>query len=423
MGGVQRTTKFVKYLPKYDWKCYVLTTTPKTFYAKDDSLLAELDRNNVQILRTKIRSAKNLLNYAKVTPLPKEKFRKFLSKAAQIFLLPDSKILWKKKALKLAKEIIEKEKIDLIYSTAPPYTDFLVGLELKNKYNIPLVIDYRDSWIDCPYNFYLTPVHKSLNIKLEREVLKHCDNIITINRRIKELIVERYSNVKYNDVTILPQGYDEEDFIKANHNLPRTNRMRITYSGSFLNFMTPKYMLEAFKMIFEKFPELRREIELCLVGVLSKENMNMIAKSGLRDNVTTTGYIDHLVSIKYLIASDILWLMIGKNKGSEMISTGKLFEYFGARKPILATIPDGVAKNVLKNYGAYKVCEPDNPKEIAKLILEFYKLYKSKELPVPDEEFVQHYSRESLTQQLVRMFEFLINIETQFETKGIIYNE
>jgi hypothetical protein len=35
MSGVQRTLKFVKYLPKYDWEPTVLTVTPTAYYALD----------------------------------------------------------------------------------------------------------------------------------------------------------------------------------------------------------------------------------------------------------------------------------------------------------------------------------------------------------------------------------------------------
>ena len=45
-------------------------------------------------------------------------------------------------------------------------------------------------------------------------------------------------------------------------------------------------------------------------------------------------------------------MMINKSERSDLHSTGKLYEYFGAGKPILACVPDGVAKRSLAMYGA-----------------------------------------------------------------------
>ena len=43
LSGVQRTLKFVKYLPETGWRPIVLTTTERTpYYAYDESLLGEL---------------------------------------------------------------------------------------------------------------------------------------------------------------------------------------------------------------------------------------------------------------------------------------------------------------------------------------------------------------------------------------------
>ncbi|HPS65706.1 MAG TPA: glycosyl transferase family 1, partial [Ignavibacteria bacterium] len=176
MGGVQRSSKFVKYLPDFGWEVTALTSATGAYYAFDYTLLEELQKEHIQIVRTgssgKAKEVKNL----------NEKLRKFLGKSAQTILLPDTKRLWKNKAKKFADEIIAEYKPDVIFATAPPYTDFMLGFELSVKYDIPLVIDYRDAWVDCPYNFYLTPFHKMINMNYEKKILEHAKKVITINQ-------------------------------------------------------------------------------------------------------------------------------------------------------------------------------------------------------------------------------------------------
>jgi hypothetical protein len=41
------------------------------------------------------------------------------------------------------------------------------------------------------------------------------------------------------------------------------------------------------------------------------------------------------------MSSDILWLMIGRGKNTDTVSSSKVFEYFGTRKPVIACVPEG----------------------------------------------------------------------------------
>ncbi len=409
MGGVQRTAKFAKYLPDFGWEPHVLTVNPKIYFAKDESLLKEVEKT-VRIYRTgnpefKIDSE----NGFKTVTFKKNAYRKFFSNAAQVFLIPDSKILWKKSAINLASRIIDEENIGLLYATAPPYTDFLIADELKKKFHIPVLIDYRDSWTDCSNNFFPTSYHKEQHRKLETKALESADKIITINSGIKQQIFYRYPFKNNDDIIIIPQGFDSEDFENQNGSIKKNSKMRITYSGSFLNYYNPKYFLEGLAIAFNKKPGLRDKIEACFAGIFPGEYLSYIKKLGLSEAVSVVGYLEHIKCVKFLTESDILWMMINKTDKSYLHSTGKLYEYFGTRKPILACVPEGAARESVKSYGAAKLTYPDDSAAIADAILEFYDLYKKNNLPVPDEEFVVTHERKKLTEKLAEQFDLVLS--------------
>ncbi|MBZ0203818.1 MAG: glycosyltransferase family 4 protein [Ignavibacteria bacterium] len=412
MGGVQRTAKFVKYLSHFGWQPYVLTVTPKMYLASDKCLLHEVETAGAKIFRT----GKPDVNGAehKVVKFKKDSNRKVLSNISQMFLVPDSKILWKNTAIELAEKIINKNGIDMLYATAPPYTDFLIARELKEKYRIPMVIDYRDSWIDCPNNFYPTPLHKNMHRKMETRVLEDADKIITINERIKELITMRYPFVSENDIAVIPQGFDPDDFNRtfAASEKPE-GKMRITYSGSFLNYYTPEFFINGLKSAIEKNPEIKNNIEACFIGTFPTEYKEYIEKLGLSGNVMFTGYVEHSVCTKYLMESDVLWMMINKTERSDLHSTGKLYEYFGTGKPILACIPDGVARISLKDYGAVIMTEPNDRTAISEAILKFYDQFKAGNLPKPNSQMTSMYDRKLLTGKLADEFNLHAGVKTE----------
>ena len=132
----------------------------------------------------------------KVNPFPNLLIQNIGRYLLSFVYIPDTKIKWKKKALELGESIIKENNIDVIFATAPPYTDFLVAYELSKKFDLPFVIDYRDLWLDNPYHFFPTPHHRGKNEQLEHEILAHADRIIVTTRFAKETMLKRYKSTK-----------------------------------------------------------------------------------------------------------------------------------------------------------------------------------------------------------------------------------
>jgi len=415
LSGVQRTLKFAKYLPQFGWKPTVLTVTPTGYYAHDASLLEEAEKAGISIERTGSLDLNRLFAHKGTVMMPHEKMRAFLSVMSQIFFIPDNKIGWKKRAIRKAEELLKEKEYSAIFATAPPYTDFLIGRYLREKYHIPLVIDYRDSWYDNPSHFYLTPLHSLAHKRLERKVLKSSDRVIVINRRIKELLLKRYEFLRYNEIEIIPQGFDPADFTPLLRTaIPKSKKMRIMYSGIFDGNRTPKYFLEALAKVFQEHPTLRGSIEAWFMCAFREENKRYIQQLDLQDHVTILGYCAHNECISHLLASDVLWMMVGAAKGSDMISTGKLYEYLGAGKPILGCVPEGVARQTILEAGGIAV-HPTDIDGIAAAIVDLYGKYKKKELHGPPADVVQLYNRVTLTGEVARVMEFLVDYSHQIE--------
>jgi glycosyltransferase involved in cell wall biosynthesis len=142
-----------------------------------------------------------------------------------------------------------------------------------------------------------------------------------------------------------------------------------------------------------------------------KKTERLIRKLKLQEYVKEYGYLEHKDSIKKLMSSDILWLMIGNGKNADTVSSSKLFEYFGTRKPVIACVPESSIKIAVEEYGASFITEPDDVEAIKNIFIEVYKLYKNNQLPVPDEEFILRHRRDLLTEQLAKQFLFLVKEE------------
>jgi glycosyltransferase involved in cell wall biosynthesis len=224
------------------------------------------------------------------------------------------------------------------------------------------------------------------------------------NRRVKELILNRYKFLRYEDITILPQGYDPEDFTKVAAPPRKPGTMRITHAGVFYGDRTPRYFLEALKKVLNNGSAKKPSIEACFVGNFHDEHAEIVKELKLEEHVVTTGYLDHSHCIEYLLASDVLWFMLRNDRQSP----GKLYEYFGARKPILACVGDGFIRQTLEEGRACIITPPEDVDAIAGAISKWYGMFTEGGLPRPQEDVVTKYDRVELTDELSKIFGFLV---------------
>jgi glycosyltransferase involved in cell wall biosynthesis len=410
LSGVQRTLKFVKYLKNNNWEPTVITTGKVAYFAHDDSLQKELDETGVRVIRVEGAEPNSLLSKHGTIKLPSEFIRKTFNRLSQTFFIPDNKISWAKKAFKKAIEILTTEHFDCVFVTGPPFSQFDVFSSLKKVHNIPLILDYRDLWYDSYFAFYATPFHRLLHKKKEYKALKAADLIIVTNRKLKEKLLNIFPFLTFSDVVIISHGYDQEDFDTINAQPKSQNKMVLMYSGIFLVYNTPEYFLKAFKQLTIERTDISSSIELHFVGFLNKENQKLIRKLNLQPFVKDHGYVNHIESIAKLKSADVLWFMVGKRRNIDTILPGKVYEYIGSRKPIIACVPEGAAKMAAIEYKAAFITEPDNVQQIKNTILEAYNLFKAGKLPIPDESIVESFRRDLLTEQLAKQLNKVLRV-------------
>ena len=399
LSGVQRISKFVKYLPENGWQPTVLTVEPGGYFAFDQSLMAELDQADVSIVRTASWDPTKLFKQKSTVSLPVESSRRWLSGLSQFVFIPDNKIGWYKPAVEKATTLHNQEPFDAILATAPPYTCCLIARKLSRRFNIPYVLDFRDDWLGNPRHVYPTRLHKKLHKQLEKRALASSSAVVTINKVIATSMKRRHPELK-QEIRVIEQGFDPEDFTSQQHSRPE--KLRFLYTGVFYDVQKPDFFLKALSSFLINHPSARNELEADFIGLIPGHTKSLINDLNLQDVVTHQPYQPHSVIVEELQKADVLWLTIGSGPGQESISTGKLFEYMGTMKPILGLVPDGTAKQTLNDYAPSFIAAPEQISDIREQIRLIYEAWKEGRLPRAKEENVSRYDRKNLTTQLAR---------------------
>ena len=407
MGGVQRALKFAKYLPSFGWQPIVLTVKDVDYFAKDYTLLEELSID-AKIIRT------GSFDPLRLSYLLK-KGKSFESKAytpkkaqAQSWIFfPDNKIGWLPFALASGLNLCKKEKIDLIFSTSPPPSAHLVGYLLKKLTGKAWLADFRDEWTGYHYQLLPTSLHRSMKEIMMGRIARNCNGIITVNQKIADLIRKKLSEPKLLEV--IPNGFDQSDFKMGN--FKKTEKFTIVHLGTFSLDNAPQPFFEALSNLLNQGKIDPDKLKLVIVGVpLGIDLDKLITKYKLQKCIDNLGYLPHLQAVQKLIESDLLLLTISDAPESKFITTGKLFEYLAAKKPILAIASrNGAAAEVINSTGAGEIIEPKEIEKIENKIIHFYQKYQKGEQEFnPDLEKISQFERKYLTSRLVSIFETIL---------------
>ena len=417
MGGTQRATKFVKYLPAFNWQPIVVTVKNVKYYAQDLTLLDDVSKS--KIIRTEsldpLRLFFRIASSGEKTRALKPangsfSILNFLNKILVNWLLiPDSKILWLPFSIFTSLKLIKQNKVRIIFTTSPPHSAHLGGLILKWITSVKWVADFRDDWTGGESQPSPTILHSFLNKFFEKFVLKFADRVISMCDPLTENLRKKGSCFQTGKFLTITNGYDAEDFSGLIKQTPHS-KFTITHAGSISKVSDPQSFLKAIHSLFEQNPHLQDRIRIQFFGTDIFGNLNhLIKKYNLSKNIFPIKYLPHQEVLKEVMKSHLLLLVINKRTDEEII-TSKVFEYLGAGKPILLISGEGEVAILIRKFKRGSVVKDKNIGEIKETIFKCYDLYQKGCLKFSEPISLKQFDRKYLAGNLADAFSELMRV-------------
>jgi glycosyltransferase involved in cell wall biosynthesis len=376
LSGVQRTVKFVKYLPQFGWNPVVIAPHPRGSYVYDPALCQEVTQ--AKVFRT---WSLDPLFLSPQKNTGAALHQNSLASRINRWLVPDNKTGWIPFALQAGLKAARQFPIDAIYSTAPPYSSHLAGVLLKKILGRPLVADFRDAWTSYTWAKHPVNALKKLDHRLEGLVLRNSDLVTAVNSEILYDLRALHPNADHSKLHLVSHGYDPEDFIGASK--PDPECFTIAYTGTFINNRSPKTLFEAVKLLRKQNVSGLNKLRIVFAGSHRESDLAMVKEFDLSSTVRFTGYLTHQQSIQILTEADLLWLAMGPEETAN-VTPGKLFEYLGAQRPIAASIPpNGAAARIILDAGAGSVAPSNDASGLAGIIRQQISAWENKKAVSP----------------------------------------
>ncbi len=379
-SGVARSVGFSRNLERCDWKPTVLTVRESR---EPWAVTGAPEPEGARVVRVAELNLHGLLNL----------FHGAASRIARLFgrelkinlpfqlCVPDPQIAWRA----TPEGIAQARHHDAIYVSCSPFSSVLKGCRIKHATGKPLVLDFRDPWPAVSYGSRIA-LHRRIAGRMERRAIALCDRLILNTEGARRMYADRYPDQAHKMVTIY-NGF--EGPIPS----PAPDRSRelftIMHLGTFYGGRKPDLLLETLSELNDP------SIRFMQVG----SGLDGLERYADRINVEVVPPMPRDDALRMMASADMLYL---KQADDENVAVAaKTFEYLATGIPVLAETPEGENAEIIRKYATRAfVVGSRSKREMSEAIVSVRDGRKT-EPAGPTPEFVETFSRENLTKQLV----------------------
>lgn len=248
------------------------------------------------------------------------------------------------------------------------------GARLRNRLNIPLVLEYNGSEAWASANWAEKLVFNDMAVAMERIALRNADLVITVSKILGEEVAA--AGVPQERIVVYPNCIDPEIFdpsrfsntdnaaLRKRWDIP-ADAMVATFVGTFGTWHGVDFLANAVCRLINEDRDWveRNRLHFLFVG----DGLKMPAVRATLDDpkyrsfVTLTGLVSQNQAPAYLATSDIFLSPHMPNPDGTAFfgSPTKLFEYMAMARPIIASDLDQIGKVLRGTY--LSESEPEKP--------------------------------------------------------------
>jgi glycosyltransferase involved in cell wall biosynthesis len=387
--GANSCAQMVRYLPEYGWEPIVLSAPADEFArVEGDSVRSKRSGISGKVLRAaslphpygvhrRIRSwlrPKGRGGAAvdgRVTPAWRSSWpgRQLLA----LLEMPDDHMGWWAPAVWKGMRAARSEGVDCVLSSAPMWTNHVVGLTLRRLTGLPLVVHYRDPWTQVRQWKARSRFSDWTDRRLERAVIHAADAVVCVTDRHRALLERLYPDVPSSRFSTITNGYDEGEWrgiepVSARDRAGRSAFV-ITYTGSLYQERSPFPLFRAIRRLADSGSVRLEQMRIDLVGWCEEaegRSVRAVAEElGLARCVQVLPPVERAEALRRLVGSDLLLLLA---EDWTLQVPAKTYEYLRAGPPVLALTQDGALSDVLRKASGTFIVAPTDLEGIERLV-------------------------------------------------------
>jgi glycosyltransferase involved in cell wall biosynthesis len=353
--GAARPAAMARYLERLGHRVTVLTTRAYG-ELEDDAERRVVRAHDLQLARARLRGERtigSLYDADTYSGRPHPLSR---------ILVPDPLVAaWAPFALPRALRLAAAERFDCVLTSSPPESAHLIGRALQRRRGLRWVAELRDAWrFESLRPPYPTGLQRALDARLERRLLGAADAVVCVAEPAARDLRAR----GIADPEVIQNGWDPEAAGAAASSGVDLDpgRISLVYTGRLGAGRDPAPLVASLAALARDDPAAAGRLELIVAGPLLEAERALFAADVRPARIQIAGALPRERAVALQREADAL-LLIAHPARSQLLNF-KLFEYIGARRPIVALAAGTEAGRVAGEVGA-EVVGADDAEAIA----------------------------------------------------------
>ena len=320
---------------------------------------------------------------------------------------PDEQLLWARRVVAQLPRLIDISNYSALTTFGHPWSDHIIGGELKAAFDLPWLAHFSDPWADNPYNARLTAAQLARMRALEEATVLAADKLVFTTQPTVDLVMAKYPPEMAAKAAVVPHGYERKlaDLSATDIRFDK-GKLTLLHLGNLYSIRSPEPLFEALRLLRDRGAILP-ELEVVLVGALSQQGKwdQWLRTHQLDGCVRFYPPVPYFESLALGRQADVLLTIDAPNDQQSVFLPSKLVVYLALDKPILGISPEvGVTADLLHSLGM-PVAPPSKPEQIAEAIAALHDQWKSGRLRISQKAapIVESYRIENTTVQFEKI--------------------
>ena len=288
----------------------------------------------------------------------------------------------------------------VIIATGPPFHVFVAGMWLARAFGTRLVLDYRDEWTLCPFDFVSSKGFSDQ--KWERRCLEAADRVIVTTDSFREHLCRNFDVPGLAEKChVVANGWEPaESAVSTGTEQKDTDRLLLLHAGSVGSHTRVTPFLELLEAFLENRPAWADRLLVRFVGPKRPEEEEALRRFPFPGVVESLPVVPLHEAVRQMRAADGLLLLLDSRWAR--YRQGKLYEYVASGKPVVVFDDEGECWRVVQKMNSGW---PVGADDVAALECVLERLMRG-EIPAPAGnrgDWLKAHTREALTRRFLEI--------------------
>jgi glycosyltransferase involved in cell wall biosynthesis len=393
-SGIQRTLRFLRYLPDFGWEPVVLTAHPRAYDSTSDDQVADIPAG---------------VHIHRAFALDTSRHLAVGSRYPGVLARPDRWKSWWLGAVPAGMALVRRFAPQALWSTYPIATAHAIGHTLQRVTGLPWIADFRDPMAQEGYP--ADPRTWAAFKRIEESAVARASRLVFTTPGARRMYQERYASLPIERTAVIENGFDEEvfaplDVLDGPPLVP--GKLVLLHSGIvYPDERDPAQLIAALAQLRQTGSPAAERIRLRFrAAVHDKLLLTLAAQANVSDMVEVLPPIGYRLALEEMMRADGLLILQAANCNEQI--PAKLYEYLRASRPILAlTDSMGDTAATLRDNHVDTIAPLDDPYAIAGLLEDFAGDPARFAAALPDDATVQRNSRRARSAELASLLDIV----------------